>query len=138
MAKNKGDQLRFCCDFRYLNSVTVKDAYPIRRIDENLSKLGDPKFFATLDLGSNFLEGSTEEARQGQNKVCLRAGAVSIEEDAFWSLQRHSYLSTIYGTRIDRRNEEIWQPGDVLRGRLHEEIGTKMQAIKVRDTQGLD
>ena len=38
MAKKKGNQLRFCCDFRYLNSVTVKDAYPIHRIDESLSK----------------------------------------------------------------------------------------------------
>ena len=54
MVKKKGDQLRFCCDFRYLNSVTVKDAYPIPRIDESLSKLGDAKFFTTLDLGSAF------------------------------------------------------------------------------------
>ena len=38
MAKKKGDQLRFCGDFRYLNSVTVKGAYPIPRIDESLSK----------------------------------------------------------------------------------------------------
>ena len=48
MAKKKGDQLRFCCDFRYLNSVTVKDAYPIPRIDESLSKLGDAKFLRLL------------------------------------------------------------------------------------------
>ena len=41
-------QLRFCCDFRYLNAVTIKDAYPIPRIDESLSKLGDAKFFTTL------------------------------------------------------------------------------------------
>ena len=41
MAKKKDDQLRFCCDFRYLNSVTVKDVYPIPMIDESLSKLGD-------------------------------------------------------------------------------------------------
>ena len=54
MAKKKGDQLRFCCDFRYLDSVTVKDAYPIPRIDESLSKLGDTNFFKTLDLGSVF------------------------------------------------------------------------------------
>ena len=54
MAKKKGDQLRFCCDFRYLNSVTVKDAYPIPRIDESLSKLGDANFFTILDLGSAF------------------------------------------------------------------------------------
>ena len=54
MAKKKGDQLRFWCDFRYLNSVTVKYAYPIPRTDESLSKLGDAKFFTTLDLGSAF------------------------------------------------------------------------------------
>ena len=54
MAKKKRGQLRFCCDFRYLNAVTIKDAYPIPRIDESLSKLGDAKFFTTLDLGSAF------------------------------------------------------------------------------------
>ena len=54
MAKKKGGQLRFCCDFRYLNSVAVKDAYHIPRIDESLSKLGDAKLFTTLDLGSDF------------------------------------------------------------------------------------
>ena len=54
MAKKKGGQLRFCCDFRYMNAVTIKDTYPIPRIDESLSKLGDGKFFTTLDLGSAF------------------------------------------------------------------------------------
>ena len=54
MAKKKGDQLRFCCDFRHLNSVTLKVAYTITRIDESLSKLGDANFFTTLDLGSIF------------------------------------------------------------------------------------
>ena len=54
MAKKKGDQLRFCWDIWCLNSVTVKDAYPIPRIDEILSKLGDAKFFTTLDLGFHF------------------------------------------------------------------------------------
>ena len=44
--KERG-QLRFCCDFCYLNAVTIKDAYPIPRIDESLSKLGDAKFFTT-------------------------------------------------------------------------------------------
>ena len=62
------------------------------------------------------MAGSTEEARQGQNRVCLRAGIVSREKDVLWSLQRHGYVSTIDGTRIDRCNEEIRQPGNVLRG----------------------
>ena len=60
MAKIKGDQLRFCCDFRYLNSVTVKEAYFIPRIDENLSKLGDAKF-RQVPLRVGFSPGPTEE-----------------------------------------------------------------------------
>ena len=34
--------------------MTIKDAYPILRVDENLSKLGDAKFFTRLDLDSAF------------------------------------------------------------------------------------
>ena len=34
--------------------MKIKDAYPILQIDESLSKLGDAKFFTTLDLGSAF------------------------------------------------------------------------------------
>ena len=104
------------------------------------------------------MAGSTEEARQGQDRVCLRAGDVSMEKDALLSLQCHVYISTIEGTRIDRCNKEIWQPANLLRGRrgdsdaykrgphratrrgvcMHEEIGTKVQTIKVRNTQGLE
>ena len=52
--KEKG-KIRFCCEFRYLNAATLKNAYMIPRIDdESLSKLCDAKFFTTLDLGSAF------------------------------------------------------------------------------------
>ena len=54
MAKKKDNQLRLCCDFRNLNDQTVKDAYPIPRIDESLARLGNAKYFTTLDLGSAF------------------------------------------------------------------------------------
>ena len=44
----------FCSEFCYLNAVTKKDAYQIPRIDGSLSKLGDAKFFTSLDLSSAF------------------------------------------------------------------------------------
>ena len=40
-----------------------------------------------------------------------------MENDDLWPLQCHGSILTIDGTRIDKCNEEIWQPGDVLRGR---------------------
>ncbi len=51
-AKKKGNQLRFCCDFRFLNAKTMRDAYPLPRIDESIARLGCAIYCTTLDLGS--------------------------------------------------------------------------------------
>ena len=50
MVKKKTGKLRFCCDFRPLNEVTIKDAYPLPRIDESLSRLGKAKIYTSIDL----------------------------------------------------------------------------------------
>ena len=75
MAKNKGEQLRFCCDFRYLNAVTIKDAYPIPRIDESLSKLGDAKFFTTLNLGSAFWQVPLRKQDREKTSLACELGS---------------------------------------------------------------
>ena len=54
MAKKKCNQLRFCCDFQFLNAKTIRDAYPLPRIDESLARLGCAIYFTLLDLGSAF------------------------------------------------------------------------------------
>ena len=117
MAKKKGDQIGFCCDFPYLNSVTVKDAYPIPRIDESLSKLGDAKFFTALDLGSPFWQAPLRKQDRDKTGFACELELFQMKKNAFWSLQGHGNVSTIDGTRTDRCSEEIRQPGDVLRRR---------------------
>ena len=55
---------------------------PYLGLMRGLSKLGDAKFFTTLDLGSAFWQVPPKEAGQGQDRVCLRVGSVSMETDA--------------------------------------------------------
>ena len=50
----KCGKLRFCVDYRKLNSVTIKDAYPLPRIDECIDSLGDAAIFSTLDTNSGY------------------------------------------------------------------------------------
>ena len=47
MAKKKRNRIRFCCEFRYLNSLTLKDACYIPRIDETF-EIGRCNIFLQL------------------------------------------------------------------------------------------
>ena len=44
----------FCVDYRRLNSVTVKDTYPLPRMDECVDSLGDTNVFSGLDAISGY------------------------------------------------------------------------------------
>lgn len=46
--------LRFCVDYRKLNSLTVKDSYPLPRMDECLDSLGEANFFTALDCNAGY------------------------------------------------------------------------------------
>jgi hypothetical protein len=48
--KKKYGTLRLCIDFRQLNKVTVKNKYPLPRIDDLFDQLKDAKIFSKIDL----------------------------------------------------------------------------------------
>ena len=45
----KDGSWRMCFDYRKLNEKTIKDAYPIPRINDNLDALSGSDWFASLD-----------------------------------------------------------------------------------------
>jgi predicted aspartyl protease len=49
-----GGGLRFCIDFRKLNSLTKKDQHPLPLIDETLARISKAKIFTKLDIRQAF------------------------------------------------------------------------------------
>ena len=54
LVRKKDGSLRFCVDYRSLNSVTKPNCFPLPRIDDMLDQLGNMKYFSTLDLASGY------------------------------------------------------------------------------------
>ncbi len=61
--KKKDGSLRLCIDYRDLNAQTIKDAFPLPRMDEILTQLTGKKYFATLYLAGSYM-GNANRARK--------------------------------------------------------------------------
>eukprot|EP00731_Ephydatia_muelleri_P033930 Em0042g9a len=69
LAKKHDGTARFCVDYRKVNEVTRKDAYPLPRVDDTLDTLVGSKFFTTLDLASGYWQ--VEVAPEDQPKTAF-------------------------------------------------------------------
>ena len=70
MVKKKNGELRLCCDFRPLNEVTIKNAYPLPRIDESLARLGNAKIYTSIDLAWAFWQIPVRKADRHKTLNC--------------------------------------------------------------------
>ncbi len=56
LVKKKDKTMRFCIDYRRLNAVTIKDAFPLPRIDEIFDQLTDAKYYTKFDFKSGYFQ----------------------------------------------------------------------------------
>ena len=54
LVRKKDGSLRFCINFRRLNSLTVKDSHPLPHICETLESLAGAAHYTTIDMNSGF------------------------------------------------------------------------------------
>ncbi|GBG76165.1 hypothetical protein CBR_g21914 [Chara braunii] len=60
----KGGKLRMCIDYRGLNRIIRKNAYPLPRIDDLLDVVGGCKVFSKIDLKSGYHQIEVDPADQ--------------------------------------------------------------------------
>ena len=73
--RKKDGGLRFCIDFRQLNSQTKKDAYPLPRMQETMV---GTHFFSTMDLKSGFWQ--VKMAKDSQQYTAFTVDSMGVYE----------------------------------------------------------
>lgn len=54
MVRKKDGKHRFCIDFRRVNDVIQRDAYPLPQVTATLDKLSGARYLSTLDLKNGY------------------------------------------------------------------------------------
>lgn len=74
LVPKKDGSLRFCVDYRRVNAVTRKDAYPLPRVDDTLDTLAGSRWFSTLDLLSGYWQVEVDPKDREKTAFCTPEG----------------------------------------------------------------
>ena len=74
LVKKKDGTSRFCIDYRKVNTVTRKDAYPLPRVDDLLDTLAGSRLFSTLDLISGYWQVEIHPGDREKTAFCTSEG----------------------------------------------------------------
>ena len=65
----KTGEIRLCVDFRKLNAISIRDSFPLPRIEESLQAVQAAIWFTSFDLAQGYLQLAMEEEEYTENSL---------------------------------------------------------------------
>jgi ribonuclease HI len=93
--EKKDKSLRMCVDYRSLNEVTIKNKYPLPRIDELFDQLKEAKYFSKVDLRLGYHQLKIRESDIPKTAFVTRYGQYEFTVMSFGLTNTPAYFMNL-------------------------------------------
>jgi hypothetical protein len=102
--KKKDGSMRLCVDYRALNKVTIKNKYPLPRIDDLFDQLKGAKYFSKIDLRLGYYQlrirhedvpKTTFVTRYGQHEFTVMSFGLTNAPAYFMNLMNKVFMEEL-------------------------------------------
>ncbi|MGL5731921.1 MAG: reverse transcriptase family protein, partial [Bacteroidales bacterium] len=98
--KKEKKDIRLCLDFRQLNAITERQAFPMPNVDEMLDALEGTQYFSSIDLGNAYYQMELSEDSQEKTAFSTKQGQFCFNRMPFG-------IATAPGTFQEMMNKVI-------------------------------
>src|SRR6266542_4008557 len=64
LVSKKDESIRFCVDYKKTNAITIVDAHSLPVVNDTINKIGEKKFYTSIDLASGYWQVEVDENSQ--------------------------------------------------------------------------
>ncbi|PIK56643.1 hypothetical protein BSL78_06429 [Apostichopus japonicus] len=89
------------CGYRRLNEKTIKDSYPIPRIDESLDALHGAEWFSSIDLLVGYHQAAVDKADRCKTSFTTPFGLFEYNRMPIWVMQCTRNFPTPYASLLE-------------------------------------
>ncbi|GJW43450.1 putative reverse transcriptase domain-containing protein [Tanacetum coccineum] len=132
--KKKDGSFRMCIDYRELNKLTVKNRYPLPRIDDLFDQLQGSSVYSKIDLRSGYHQLRVQEEDISKTAFRTRYGHYEFQVMPFGLTNAPAVFMDLMN-RVKRSCIEFWIPKVQFLGHVIDNKGIHVDPAKIESVK---